>query len=312
MWHQFFILTAFTTVGLLLMIFASWYIQTRKLARPITQLTDNVETAIENESFTSDAIDIAEIDQLRNNFERLIGQLLEGKIAVESRSEELAKANGLLEQSLSEKVVLLKEIHHRVKNNLQIFSSMLYLQGKEIKDERDRELFADSQNRVRSMALIHERLYQSEDLNQVDFSQYVPSLVETLFSTYRNEDQHVSLCIEVEDLMLDLDRAIPCGLMINELVANSLKYAFPTGQAGEISIHLRLKDNELVELVAADDGIGQPVEFDIKNSNTLGLQLIHILTRQLSGSLSVRKGEGGAQFTIIFPLEIEDATRDLA
>ena len=294
------------------MIFASWYIQTRKLARPITQLTDNVETAIENESFTSDAIDIAEIDQLRNNFERLIGQLLEGKIAVESRSEELAKANGLLEQSLSEKVVLLKEIHHRVKNNLQIVSSMLYLQGKEIKDERDRELFADSQSRVRSMALIHERLYQSEDLNQVDFSQYVPSLVETLFSTYRNEDQHVSLCIEVEDLMLDLDRAIPCGLMINELVANSLKYAFPTGQAGEISIHLRLKDNELVELVVADDGIGLPVEFDIKNSNTLGLQLIHILTRQLSGSLSVRKGEGGAQFTIIFPLEIEDATRDLA
>jgi len=294
------------------MIFASWYIQTRKLARPITQLTDNVETAIENESFTSDAIDIAEIDQLRNNFERLIGQLLEGKIAVESRSEELAKANGLLEQSLSEKVVLLKEIHHRVKNNLQIVSSMLYLQGKEIKDERDRELFADSQSRVRSMALIHERLYQSEDLNQVDFSQYVPSLVETLFSTYRNEDQHVSLCIEVEDLMLDLDRAIPCGLMINELVANSLKYAFPTGQAGEISIHLRLKDNELVELVVADDGIGLPVEFDIKNSNTLGLQLIHVLTRQLSGSLSVRKGEGGAQFTIIFPLEIEDATRDLA
>lgn len=294
------------------MIFASWYIQTRKLARPITQLTDNVETAIENESFTSDAIDIAEIDQLRNNFERLIGQLLEGKIAVESRSEELAKANGLLEQSLSEKVVLLKEIHHRVKNNLQIVSSMLYLQGKEIKDERDRELFADSQSRVRSMALIHERLYQSEDLNQVDFSQYVPSLVETLFSTYRNEDQHVSLCIEVEDLMLDLDRAIPCGLMINELVANSLKYAFPTGQAGKISIHLRLKDNELVELVVADDGIGLPVEFDIKNSNTLGLQLIHILTRQLSGSLSVRKGEGGAQFTIIFPLEIEDATRDLA
>ncbi len=311
LWDQFFLLTGATILGLLVLIFISWYAQTRKLARPIMRLKENAESAIKNGFFSSVSIDIEEMDQLRANFEKLIAQLMAGQRVVEARSKDLVDANTLLKGSLAEKDVLLKEIHHRVKNNLQIISSMLSLQAMETKGERDRQLFLNSQNRVQTMALIHERLYQSDDMSQVDFSDYIPSLAENIFKSYKATDQHIELCVEVADIKLELDQAIPCGLMINEMVTNSLKYAFPDERSGHIRIALNCTEDERVVLKVSDDGVGLPAEFEEKKSSKLGLQLIRILTRQLRGTLDINGSQGGTRYVITFPLLLQRAVKRL-
>jgi two-component sensor histidine kinase len=148
----------------------------------------------------------------------------------------------------------LKEIHHRVKNNLQIISSLLSLQSRHIQDPRALEVFKEGQSRVRSMALIHEKLYQSKDLARVDFSEYVRNLTAYLFRSYEINSGRVGLKIQVEDVLLAVDAAIPCGLIINELVSNSLKHAFAGGRSGEISITLRPEDEGWLTLIVADNG----------------------------------------------------------
>jgi len=201
------------------------------------------------------------------------------------------QAEEQIKASLKEKEVLLKEIHHRVKNNLQIISSMLNLQAKSIKDPKALEMFRESQNRVRSIALVHEKSYQFKGLSRLDFSDHVRSLVSHLFRSYGVHSDRIALRIHVEDVYLGIDTAIPCGLIINELVSNSLKHAFPEGK-GEISIDLQRQHDDHYMLVVRDNGDGLPKDLDFRNTETLGLQLVNTLTDQIGGSIELGSSAG--------------------
>jgi PAS domain S-box-containing protein len=220
-------------------------------------------------------------------------------VYVQEDITEKKRADEQIKNSLIEKDVLLKEIHHRVKNNLQVISSLLNLQSRYIQDDRTHELFRESQNRVRSMALIHEKLYQSQDLAKVDFAEYVLSLASMLFRSYGTNSGAVKLDLAVDPVFLSIDTAIPVGLVINELVSNSLKYAFPNGRPGTISIDFHTENDDQFSLVFRDDGIGVPEEFDLDKAPSLGLRLVKILTGQLGGKLAFRR-TGGTEFKITF------------
>ncbi|MBF0345493.1 MAG: response regulator [Nitrospirae bacterium] len=204
--------------------------------------------------------------------------------------------------SLREKEVLLREVHHRVKNNMQVISSLLRLQARYIKDAKLSGLFRDSEYRIKSMALIHEKLYKSSDLASIDFADYIKSLVGGLFSTYGLQAGKVNLSIAANNIILGIDTAIPCGLVINELISNSLKYGFSTDRGdeqplrtitSEISIKLYQADEEYYELVVGDNGIGLPPGMDYKNTESLGLQLVASLVQeQLHGSITLQEGQG--------------------
>jgi two-component sensor histidine kinase len=198
-----------------------------------------------------------------------------------------------MEASLKEKEVLLQEIHHRVKNNMQIISSILKLQSSVIKNKRALEIFKSSQSRIKSMALIHEKLYKSKDFTRIDFSNYVQSLSNDLFRVYGINQDVVKLNIDIKDVLLDINTAIPCGLIINELVSNSLKHAFPDGRKGKIKIAMfSLNTNEMA-LTVSDNGVGIPEEIDIRSTKSLGLHLITILAEdQLQGKIKLDKTKG--------------------
>jgi two-component sensor histidine kinase/CheY-like chemotaxis protein len=195
--------------------------------------------------------------------------------------------------ALKEKEVLLKEIHHRVKNNLQVISSLLKLQSRNIKDEGVLEIFKESQNRVRSMSLIHEKLYRSKDFTNIDFNGYIQDLVGGLFLSYTADTGKIVLKKDVEDISLGVETAIPCGLIINELVSNALKHAFPDGREGEIKIALHSSDENKIQLTISDNGIGIPKDFDIKKTDSLGLHLVNILAEdQLKGNVKMDTAKG--------------------
>ena len=204
-----------------------------------------------------------------------------------------------LEASLLEKEVLLKEVYHRVKNNLQTVSSVLSLQAASIKDPAMREVFLENQHRVRSMALIHEKLYRSKTLANIDFREYLDGLATSLFRTYHLAGD-VSLRVDVNDVTLDIDTSITCGLLINELLSNALKHAFPEGNSGEISISMRPINPQQYVLTFADTGVGLPPGFKFETSSTLGMSLISNLVRQLDGRMEVRTAPGTC-FEITFP-----------
>lgn len=209
------------------------------------------------------------------------------------------KAETALRTSLKEKEVLLKEIHHRVKNNLQVISSLLKLQSAYIKDEQALGLFIDSYNRVKSMALIHEKLYQSSTLAKINAYDYINNLADNLFRSYSVSSASVELNMEIDRIELDIDTAIPCGLIINELVSNSLKYAFSGRTKGEININFLQQSNNNITLSVSDNGVGLPPDFDIEKVNSLGLQLVYNLTNQLDGELEI-KCDSGTFFQINF------------
>ncbi len=204
-----------------------------------------------------------------------------------------------IKTSLHEKEVLLKEIHHRVKNNLQIISSLLSLQAEYLKDSEVLAIFKDSQNRINSMALIHEKLYQSKDLARINFSDYIHDLVASLLYTYDINISKVVLKIEADEILLGIDTAIPCGLIINELVLNALKYAFPGTEKGEVYVGLRSLDDCKYTLTVQDDGVGLPEGLDFRNTESLGLQLVNALVNQLGGTIAV-ENLGGVKFEISF------------
>lgn len=206
-------------------------------------------------------------------------------------------AENQIKSSLKEKNILIKEIHHRVKNNMQIISSLLSLQTKYVNDEEALNILKESQNRVRSMAIIHEKLYQSKDLSQINFVDYIESLVSNLFYSYNANNTKIKPVYEVEDLSLNIDTAVPCGLIISELVSNSLKYAFPTEKSGEILISLKFRDNKY-ELIVRDNGVGIP-EFDVEKLDSLGLLLVFNLTEQLDGDITIKR-DHGTEFIITF------------
>ncbi|MGC9517277.1 MAG: PAS domain S-box protein [Methanomicrobiales archaeon] len=208
-------------------------------------------------------------------------------------------AKDKLIEALSEKEILLKEIHHRVKNNLQIISSLLRLQSRYIEDEKIGEILNDSQNRVRSMSMVHEKLYQSEDLSKIDLEEYVNNLVTELFRSYSKSAGRVKLNVEVCKILIDADKAINFGLIINELLSNSLKHAFPDNREGEIFVKFYQNRFYHYILKIIDNGIGLPDDFDCSNSKSLGMRLINNLCNQLNGDMEIIC-HNGTTFVITF------------
>jgi PAS domain S-box-containing protein len=204
-----------------------------------------------------------------------------------------------IKASLREKEVLLQEIHHRVKNNLQIVSSLLNLQSAYIKDAQYREMFRESQDRIRSMALVHSQLYRSENLAEINFNEYISTMVYSLFRSYGVSTDRIGIRINVDSISLGIGAAIPCGLIINELVSNSLKHAFPERRKGEIAVELRSSDG-IVVLTVRDNGVGIADRIDSRNTETLGLRLVTILAEgQLQGTITLER-DGGTAFCITF------------
>ena len=204
-----------------------------------------------------------------------------------------------LEESIKEKEVLLKEVHHRVKNNMQVISSILNLQSSYIDDETALAILRESQDRIKSMSFVHESLYQSKTLSEVNFSEYIQNIARNLFHSYGRPEGGLSLDFNLEEIFLNLDTSIPCGLIINEVVSNSLKYAFEGRRTGRINIDFsRLSDGRL-KLIIGDDGIGLPANFDIENAESLGLQLVTTLITQIGGELDIVIKEG-TKFNILF------------
>jgi len=197
-----------------------------------------------------------------------------------------------IKASLKEKELLLKEVHHRVKNNMQVISSLINLQSRTISDPVFLGIFKESQNRIKSMALIHEKLYQSDDLSMIDFNDYVLSLAGSLVRSYSVSPNQIKLKIEINNIQLNIDTAIPCSLIINELISNSLKYAFINKKTGEIKILMNYSSKEWIELSISDNGIGFPPGIDFKNTESLGLQLVNTLVEQLHGEVEMNTSNG--------------------
>jgi two-component sensor histidine kinase/PAS domain-containing protein len=208
-------------------------------------------------------------------------------------------------QSLKEKEVLLKEVHHRVKNNLQIISSILNLQSNYVQDEKLLEVLDESRSRVRSMSLIHENLYRTSNFASINFSEYIQELAQNLVASYRlKSDLRVELSFNMDTVDLNLDVAIPCGLVLNEIITNTMKYAFPAKKVGEIAISLE-EDANNIRLTVADNGIGLPTNYDYLHSETLGMQLILTLVEQVDGSLEI-ENLNGLKYLITFERQKSD------
>jgi len=212
---------------------------------------------------------------------------------------ERKKALETLKASIEEKNVLLKEVHHRVKNNMQVISSMLSLQSREVEDARVIDIFRDTQNRIRSMALVHEKLYQSRDLSQVDFASYLQTLIIHLFHSHRQDPGRVHYELNADNISLDINTAIPLGLIVSEILSNALKYAFPGHRKGTIRIDLRPDRESWLCLAIADDGVGLPGDLDVRNAKSLGLQIVGMLVEQLDGVLDIDR-TNGTEFRIRF------------
>ena len=215
--------------------------------------------------------------------------------ALQQSEERVEEQRATLERqsvSLRQRETMLREIHHRVKNNMQVLSSLLSLQARAAVQPETRRVLEDNQNRIQSMALLHEILYQSEDLSTVDFPKYVSRTVDYLFRSSGATDRQISLHTELDQLALDLDDALPVGLLVSEIVSNSLKHAFPERRGGEVSVVLRQQSDTTISLILSDDGIGLPPELDWNTSRSLGLRLVRALAQQLRGTLEIRSQRG--------------------
>jgi len=231
-------------------------------------------------------------------------QELENRIL--QRTEELEQeimhrktAEAAISASLNEKEILLREIHHRVKNNLQIITSLIRLQKQQITDPTTQDVLHDSENRIRSMALIHEKLYRSKDLTSIDFTDYIRTLSSGLINSYAADPHRIRLVIDIKDLSLDINTAIPMGLIMNELVANALKHAFPDDRRGEVTITGRNTPAGIF-LSVQDNGVGLPEGMDWRNTSTLGLHLVITLIKQVKGSVELNS-TGGTAFEMLIP-----------
>jgi two-component sensor histidine kinase len=213
---------------------------------------------------------------------------------------QLEQAELQVKTSLQEKEMLLREVHHRVKNNMQVIYSMLSLQAKLVKDKSYKGMLIDSQHRIRTMTLIHEKLYQSADLAHVNFNDYVNDLARDLFRSYGVDTDNIMMTTDIKGTLLGIDTAIPCGLIINELLSNSLKHAFPEDRKGKITISFNKINNDEFELIVSDDGIGMPQDIDFRNTESLGLRLVTILAEnQLRGKIEFNR-TNGTEFRIRF------------
>ncbi len=259
---------------------------------PVILMTSHGNEQVAVEAMKSGALDyIVKSDLTLMDMPHIVRRVLrEWNYILEKRI-----ADERIRKSLYEKEILLKEIHHRVKNNLQVISSLLRLQSNQVSDEQALKMFRESQNRVQSMALVHEKLYRSNNFSEIDFSDYVKSLAKSLYRAYDINPSKVVLNIIVEPTPIGIDIAVPCGLVINELVSNALKYAFPAGweSDAEIRIELGISDKNEIQLVVTDNGMGLPDDFSFETTRSLGVHLIKILIEdQLKGSIKLDRKQG--------------------
>ena len=228
-------------------------------------------------------------------------QLRQARLEVSRKNDELEALNRDLAQSLEQNRILLREVNHRVKNNLNVVCSLLNLQSNQVKDSRDAELFVEARNRVMIMASIHEALYRSTTLSTITAGEFFTTIAHKLVRSY--DRREITVPVECGDLSLGMDELIPCGLIINELVTNSLKHAFPGGRGGTIAISLVKEGPELL-LTVCDDGVGLPEGLVIDKAESLGLILVNSLVQQLGGTLGIDRS-GGAAFLIRFPRPVK-------
>jgi len=215
------------------------------------------------------------------------------------------KAEEKLKRLLKERDILIKEVHHRVKNNFMVVSSLLNLQSNKIKDKKMHDAFKISLDRIRAMSLIHEKLYRSPDLSKIDFGDYINTLTMNLYRSYNIDPTKVNLKIAIEGISLEIDKAIPCGLVLNELMTNSVKYAFPPnmGKKGELNVSLKSANRDEIELIVSDNGVGLPEDINIEKTDTLGLKLVHILiNEQLGGTIEINR-KNGTEYKLRFKLK---------
>ena len=275
------------------------------LGKPLKELNSEI-AAILQDDFAQQEFDVeilvdgqmrtynAERSILNQHQDRLMSDIL-----VLRDITERVQAEKNIKESLDEKDALLREVHHRVKNNLQVITSLLNLQISSIENEQVISEIKESQNRISSMAFVHEQLYQSESLGQVDFKRYVRKLVNYLFDVHHRIGLDVGVDLQLEKITLDIEKAIPCGLIVNELVSNVYKHAFPNATTGNIKLRLWMEPGDIIHLFIQDDGIGFPSNFDSKNTTSLGYQLVHLLVTQLNGQIEFN-GNGGTQIEIFF------------
>jgi two-component sensor histidine kinase len=204
-----------------------------------------------------------------------------------------------LKESLKEKEIMLREIHHRVKNNLQIISSLLKLQSSYIKDPEVVEYFNVSQYRIKSMALIHQQLYRSDSLNKIDFQEYLSTLSKDILSIYFHRGRKIEIDVDSKNIFFGIDTAIPCGLLISELLSNSFKHAFPERKNGKIILKITQHDGDKFNLFYRDDGVGLPRDYNFEHPDSMGMELIQSLVEQLDGTVEI-KNESGTEYNINF------------
>jgi PAS domain S-box-containing protein len=255
----------------------------------------------EGDFVLSSVVDITERKRADVERENLLGQLRTLNTDLERRVTERTSE---LSATLREREVLLQEIHHRVKNNLQVISSLINMQVRQLEDNSSRDALEECQTRVQAIALIHEKLYQSKDYSRVPFSEYAKSLVANVFSAAGVSRSAVALHLAMEDLSLGVDKAIPCGLILNELITNALKHAFPNQRHGTVRVELRRDGERDVVFAVIDDGVGMPAEFHMNDSPSLGMSLVHTLVEQLDGSIEIIR-DAGTTFQVRFPMELE-------
>jgi two-component sensor histidine kinase len=272
----------------------------RKLAPqvPLIVLTGKDDDAMVAEAMLEGAQDYLVKGQIE---QRALPRALRHAIERFSLLTRSAHINIELERRVQEKDILLSEIHHRVKNSLQVVSSLLSLESARIHDPSIVEMLLNTQNRIRSMALIHQTLYQSKDFARVDFHAFLLSFVPTLIQSFSVRPEQISLVIHVAEVKLPIDAAIPCGLIVNELISNALKHAFPDGRKGTIQICVTHDRDNHATLSVSDDGIGVPDDFSFEHSNTLGVQLVYLLAGQLAGTATVARS-ARTSFVVRFPL----------